>query len=110
MIQQGDIFYVDFNPTRGHEQQNRRPAIALSNNLVSRYTGMTLVAPISSTDRNFPTYHNLETTSNVSGKVMLDQVRALDLNARGVTESIESIDREELDLILHKFKLLFEIS
>ncbi|PRO84952.1 type II toxin-antitoxin system PemK/MazF family toxin, partial [Lactiplantibacillus pentosus] len=26
MVSQGDIFYVNFNPSRGHEQMNKRPA------------------------------------------------------------------------------------
>ncbi|MGA3410571.1 type II toxin-antitoxin system PemK/MazF family toxin, partial [Lactiplantibacillus pentosus] len=24
MVSQGDIFYVNFNPSRGHEQMNKR--------------------------------------------------------------------------------------
>lgn len=110
MIKQGDIFYVDFNPTKGHEQKNKRPAIALSNDLVSRYTGMTLVAPISMTDRDFPTYHTLRTTRSVSGKVLLDQVRSLDLEAREVRKAEESLSKAEFEEIIHKFKLLLDIS
>lgn len=110
MIKQGDVFYVDFNPTKGHEQKNKRPAIALSNDLVSRYTGMTLVAPISTTDREFPTYHTLRTTRIVKGKVLLDQVRSLDLEAREVNKAEEKISKEEFEEIIHKFKLLVDIS
>ncbi|MDO4814614.1 MAG: type II toxin-antitoxin system PemK/MazF family toxin [Gemella sp.] len=110
MIKQGDVFYVDFNPTRGHDQKNKRPAIALSNNLVSQYTGMTLVTPISTTDRNFPTYHMLRTTSKVKGKVLLDQVRSLDLEASGVSKAEEKLSKEEFEEIIHKFKLLLDIS
>ena len=43
MVNQGDIFFVDFNPSRGHEQKNRRPAIALSNDLVAKTSNMTIV-------------------------------------------------------------------
>ncbi|WP_414935471.1 type II toxin-antitoxin system PemK/MazF family toxin, partial [Enterococcus faecium] len=46
MVSQGDIFYVNFNPSRGHEQMNKRPAIALSNDLVCQTSNMTIVAPI----------------------------------------------------------------
>ncbi|MFD1421652.1 type II toxin-antitoxin system PemK/MazF family toxin [Lactiplantibacillus songbeiensis] len=35
MVSQGDIFCVNFNPSLGHEQTNRRQAIALSHDLVS---------------------------------------------------------------------------
>ena len=50
VVSQGDIFFVDFNPSIGHEQKNRRPAIALSHDLVARFGGLTIVAPISSSD------------------------------------------------------------
>lgn len=110
VISQGDIFYVDFNPSIGHEQKNRRPAIALSHDLVSRFGGLTIVAPISTTERNYPTYHTLTTAKTVHGKVMLDQTIALDLKARGVTKIEESLSKEELKEILDKYKLLFDLS
>lgn len=46
MVNQGDIFFVNFNPSLDHGQMNRRPAIALSNDLVRQTSNMTIVAPI----------------------------------------------------------------
>ena len=60
VVSQGDIFYVDFNPGLGHEQKNKRPALALSHDLVAHFGGLTIVAPISSTTRNYPTYHPIK--------------------------------------------------
>jgi mRNA interferase MazF len=48
---QGDIIKVNLNPRRGHEQQGFRPVIVLSNNIVSQYTNVVIVAPISTTRR-----------------------------------------------------------
>lgn len=111
MVNQGDIFFVDFNPSRGHEQKNRRPAIALSNDLVAKTSNMTIVAPISSTKRSFPMYHRLKTTNNVRGQVLLDQTKSLDLNARRISKKdvIEKIDKSELQDIINLYKLLFDI-
>lgn len=109
VVSQGDIFYVDFDPSLGHEQKNRRPAIALSHDLVAHFGGLTIVAPISSTTRNYPTYHQLRTTRKIQGKVMLDQTIALDLKARSVTQIEESLDKAELKEIIDKYKLLFDI-
>ena len=109
VVSQGDIFFVDFNPSIGHEQKNRRPAIALSHDLVARFGGLTIVAPISSTTRNYPTYHQLRTTRKIQGKVMLDQTIALDLKARSVTQIEELLDKAELKEIIDKYKLLFDI-
>lgn len=111
MVSQGDIFYVNFNPSRGHEQMNRRPAIALSHDLVAQTSNMTIVAPISSTNRNFPMYHQLTSSQEVYGKVLLDQTIALDLQARRVTDEdiVESVSRTELEDIIALYKLLFSI-
>ncbi|MET3559283.1 mRNA interferase MazF [Streptococcus rupicaprae] len=109
VVSQGDIFYVDFNPSIGHEQKHRRAAIALSHDLVARFGGLTIVAPISTTERNYPTYHTLTSTKTVRGKVMLDQTIALDLKARGVTMIVETLDKTELKEIIDKYKLLFDL-
>lgn len=65
VVSQGDIFYVDFNPGLGHEQKNKRPALALSHDLVAHFGGLTIVTPISSTEQNYPMYHLLKTTNAV---------------------------------------------
>ncbi|MFT8917817.1 MAG: type II toxin-antitoxin system PemK/MazF family toxin [Oenococcus sp.] len=111
MVTQGDIFFVNFNPSRGHEQMNRRPAIALSNDLVCQTSNMTIVAPISSTQRDFPMYYHLTSSSAVHGKILLDQTIALDLQARHVTDNdvADHVSREELADIIYRFKLLFSI-
>lgn len=56
---------------------NRWLAIALSNDLVYQTSNMTIVAPISSTKRNFPMFHQLTSSQTVYGKVLLDQTIAL---------------------------------
>jgi len=111
MVSQGDIFYVDFNPSQGYEQKNRRPAIALSHDLVARTSNMTIVAPISSTKREFPMYHPLKETENIYGKVLLDQTIALDLKARNITNDnvVEKVSKKELKDILYHYQLLFSV-
>lgn len=72
------------------EQKNK----TLSNNLVSQYNGMTLFAPVSTIDSNFLTYHMLRTISKVKDKVLLGQVRSLDLEASGVSKAEEKLSKE----------------
>lgn len=111
MVRQGDIFMVNFNPSKGHEQLSQRPAIALSNDLVAETSNMTIVAPISSTSRYYPMYHRLQTTTKVYGQVLLDQTIALDLHARSVDDNsiVEHLSRQELEDIIYQYKLLFDI-
>lgn len=111
MVKQGDIFYVSFDPSVGHEQKKRRPAIALSNDLVAKTSNMTIVAPISSTKRDFPMYYSLKGTSRIHGKILLDQTIALDLNARHVSDDdiVDSVTKQELHNIIGLYSLLFSI-
>ncbi len=111
MVRQGDIFMVNFNPSKGHEQLAQRPAIALSNDLVAETSNMTIVAPISSTSRHYPMYHRLQTTTKVYGQILLDQTIALDLHALGVDDDsvVEQISRQELKDIIYQYRLLFDI-
>ena len=53
--EQGDVIYLNFNPTIGHEQKGKRPAIVLSKKVFNLYTNMILVCPIASNEKDFPT-------------------------------------------------------
>lgn len=111
MVKQGEIFYLDFDPSKGHEEKKKRLAIVLSNDVVFKTSGMTIVAPISSTTRNFPMYYQLTSTKTIYGKVLLDQTVSLDLIARGVSDKnvIDQVSKQELQEIIYLYKLLFSI-
>ncbi len=111
MVSQGDIFYVNFGSSEGHEQMKHRPAIALSNDLVARTSNMTIAAPISSTERSFPMHYKLSSSKIIHGKVLLDQTIALDLHARSVQDEdiVDKVSKNELADIIYNYKLLFSI-
>jgi hypothetical protein len=44
----GEIFLVEFDPTRGHEIQKTRPALVIQNDFGNRYSQVTIVAAITS--------------------------------------------------------------
>ncbi|MBU7456353.1 type II toxin-antitoxin system PemK/MazF family toxin [Leuconostoc fallax] len=108
MLKQGDIALVDLNPTKGHEQQSRRPVVILSSIQVSDISGLFIVAPISTTNRDFPLYYPLETPSETTGKVLLDQTRALDIVNRGY-RIVDRVSQSELMSIINTYKLFFDI-
>ena len=61
---QGDVIFLNFNPTKGHEQADFRLAVVISNNVFNQNTKMVMVCPITSNDKYFPTHYNLEDTKN----------------------------------------------
>ena len=84
-FKQGDLIWIDFDPQAGHEQKSRRPAIVVSKTNFNRQNAFTMVCPITTTARNHPTELKLPDGLGVSGTILCDQARFLDLNSRNAT-------------------------
>ena len=53
----GEVWLVDFSPTRGHEQAGRRPALVISVDRFNRgLSGLVMVIPMTSRQRGIPTH------------------------------------------------------
>jgi len=102
IFNKGDIVYLDFDPQAGHEQKGRRPALVVSNDLFNRLSNMTMVCPITHTERNNPFRVKLNSCTEIDGYIMCDQVRMLDLNSRNasfVEKAPQDIVYETCDII-----------
>jgi len=80
MVKQGDIIKINLNPTKGHEQAGYRLVIVVNNAAHSRASNMTIVCPITNTNRNNPLHVELKGL-RTTGFVMCDQIRAIDIRA-----------------------------
>lgn len=109
---QGNIIKVNLNPTKGYEQQNERPCLIVSHNLIYNTAGIVIIAPISNTKRNYPFYFKIDELSGsytTKGKIMLDQLRAIDPNNRGAA-FVEKLDNKDMEEILKVTKLIFDLN
>lgn len=79
----GDFIALSFDPQTGHEQQGRRPALVVSNDLFNERTGLCIVCPITRTDRGYPFHVLIPDGGSVEGSVMVEQVKSVDFRARG---------------------------
>lgn len=84
MPEQGDIVFLYFNPTKGHEQIGFRPAVVISTNIFYQNTKMVIVCPITSNEKEFPTHYKLEDTKNVHGSVLCEHIRSIDYEIRNL--------------------------
>ena len=82
MVKQGNIIIIDLNPQTGHEQSGSRPAVVVSNNFFNQKTDMTLVCPITSTNRKFPLHIPLDSRTKTQGNILCEHIRSVDLQAR----------------------------
>ena len=80
----GDFVILTFDPQAGHEQKGRRPALIVSNTLFNRHTGLALVCPITSTFRDIPFHVAIPEGLDISGYIMVEQIKSIDYNSRKV--------------------------
>ena len=95
---------MDFQPQAGHEQRGRRPALVISNSSFHRYTHMTIVCPITNTNRGFPLHVRLGNRTQTTGVIMCEQVKSLDYAARNAA-FVERIPDEILNEVLERIRL-----
>lgn len=95
----GDFIAVTFDPQSGHEQRGRRPALVISNDLFNRHTGLCIACPVTSTRRDFPFHVTIPEGSEVSGVVMVEQVKSIDFRTRAA-KHIGRASEDVLDEVL----------
>lgn len=111
MIARGDIYSVSLDPTRGHEQQGRRPVLVVSATAFNGVTRVPVVVPIT-TGGAFArtagfTVSLASAGLRTTGVVRCDQPRALDLAARGGTR-VEAVPEAVMDEVLARIAAVFE--
>ncbi len=108
IFDQGDIIEVDFDPTRGHEPSKKRPALVVSNYDFNITNSMTLVCPITTRMKPFFLHQELPEDCCVQGSVVMEQLRALDLDARP-TKKLGSLSEGDLRSILICIQSFFDL-
>ena len=82
--EQGDIVWITLDPTTGHEQKGRRPAVVLSARGYNSVTGLAIVCPVTSITKGYPFEVSLKEEA-ITGVVLADQVKSVDWKARKAT-------------------------
>ena len=104
---QGDIAFLDFNPTKGHEQAGKRPCIVISNNVFNKNTKMAIVCPITYNEKEFPTHYLLKNTKNIHGSVLCEHIRSIDYESRDL-KFVEKCKNDDFDNIIMLLKACIE--
>ncbi|WP_294821107.1 type II toxin-antitoxin system PemK/MazF family toxin [uncultured Flavobacterium sp.] len=77
MVKQYEIYWVVLDPTLGSEINKIRPCLVISPDDSNKHLNTVLIAPITSTIRNFPMRLNI-TLEGKAGQIALDQLRCID--------------------------------
>jgi mRNA interferase MazF len=101
----GDLVYLDFDPTKGHEQRGYRPAFVLSPRSYNQKTSLALMMPITKHQKGYPFEVVLPPELKTYGVILVDQVKCLDWKARSL-EFVESVPDEIIQEIQAKLEPL----
>jgi mRNA interferase MazF len=80
----GDFIWIDLDPTIGHEQSGRRPAIVLSPRGYNAASGLCVVCPITSRARGYPFEATVPDGAEIHGVVLADQPRSISWEQRPI--------------------------
>jgi len=109
--ERGEIWHLNLDPASGREQRGRHYALVLSTRDYNA-THLVYAAPITTVgnaSRFGGTYVSLSGAgTSVTGVIQLDQVKAIDLVARGAQRSGESVPDDIMDDVLARFTAIFE--
>ncbi len=103
-VKRGEIIIVNLNPTQGREQQGEaRPCLILSNTKFNqRRRGIVVVSPITNTIKpQIKTLIPLPTGLKVTGSVVAEQVRTIDLSQRWWKTTSIILDQDFVDSVTH---------
>jgi mRNA interferase MazF len=77
MVNQYEIYWVKLDPTRGSELKKTRPCIVISPNEMNHNINTVIIAPLTSTSKNYPTRIKVEFEGQ-EGWIIIDQIRCID--------------------------------
>ena len=72
-----EVYWINLDPTVGHEIKKTRPCVIISPNELNRGLGTVLVAPLTSNQKKYP-FRSSCKIDGKKGSVALDQIRCTD--------------------------------
>jgi len=76
-LKQYQIVLVNLDPTIGTEIKKTRPCVIVSPNEMNKYLRTIIIAPMTTTARNYPTRVKVK-HDNKDGWIVIDQIRTID--------------------------------
>lgn len=75
-VRRFEVHLISLDPTKGSEIRKTRPCLIISPNEMNKHIRTVIIAPISSTIKNYPT-RVTTTFQGKKGQIVLDQIRTV---------------------------------
>lgn len=96
----GDIVWLDFSPTEGHEQGGRRPSLVLSPEPYNDLIGLAIVCPITQKSKGY-NFEVAISVGKIQGVVLSDHVKSVAYKERKI-KYIGQISEKILEEVVQK--------
>ena len=91
--EQYQIILVNLDPAIGSEIKKTRPCIIVSPNEMNKYIRTIIIAPLTSTSKNYPTRVKI-TLNEKTSWIVVDQIRTID--KRRVVKTLGELSKSEI--------------
>jgi len=103
MVRQYEIYWVVLDPTLGSEINKIRPCLIISPDDSNKYLNTVLIAPITSTIKNFPMRMNI-ILEKKNGQIAIDQIRCVDkLRIKGKMDILNKKDVQKIKGLIKEY-------
>lgn len=106
ILERGDLIWVNLSPHRGHEQAGWRPSIVISPAEYNSLSNCILVCPITTNRGDWEWKVFLPDDGAITGAVLVDQIKPLDVRARGMNPSGRRVESQLMNEILARLTTL----
>jgi mRNA interferase MazF len=77
-VERGDIIYVNFDPSVGHEMNFNRPAIVISPSSFNKLSNIILVCPLTTKPKGSPWEIEMPNEMKTKGVIRVDHLKSID--------------------------------
>ncbi|MFA6359568.1 MAG: type II toxin-antitoxin system PemK/MazF family toxin [Dysgonamonadaceae bacterium] len=95
-IKQYDLVLVNLDLTIGSEMKKSSPCTVISPNEMNKYLQTIVIAPITSTSKDYPTRVSIN-QEKTKGWIVIDQIRTID--KRRVVEILGKLNNPEIEKV-----------
>ncbi len=103
-LKQYQIVLVNLDPTVGSEMKKTRPCVIISPNEMNKYLQTIVVAPMTSSSKNYPTRIEVKHNKTI-GWIVLDQVRTID--RKRIVKFLSTLTDKEIQQVKSVLKEIF---
>jgi mRNA interferase MazF len=96
VIKQYEVFWINLDPTIGHEVKKTRPCVIISPDEMNHHIETVMIAPITSTMKSYPT-RVVCIIKAKKGAIMLEQIRTVD--KRRLLNKIDKLSVKEIQQV-----------